>query len=433
MTTRSCDACLETDKKIQKSIEGDYLCEECYLKPEFKMICKTTAISKYKVNAEELSHLESYEKKNPHYRRAAPMILYKESIVRMLACDKHRCSMDELDKVLENFQNMKEMKKQEREEKKLEASKKRSNSLDELLKNHGLNVEKNNIYYTSYIDGTIDCTLTEIFQHIIEQKAEIEQSKLRHKELEEALKNVGLTIRRDSKLCAGYINGSINFSIKQVVQRVCEVHFLYNYMNLKSYLNQIYESNRELRYICGDDFGSYNTFDEAEETCMRGRTFPKIWPWLSQEAEIAWKKQKENEDELQKIAKAQYEQVRKEKNKRKQQNKRNILLQKNQNKQNQDKQNQELLMQKNRELVMQYNQELLMQKNQELLMQQNQTKEFNDFDLNNEVNNEIISHEREKQIIETKEKEETKNLETHLEDLSKIKLTLIRKKIIEKL
>lgn len=54
------------------------LCAACKVLPEYKLICKTTALRTYKVKQDQLNNLPCIKAKNPHYSCAATMVLYLE-------------------------------------------------------------------------------------------------------------------------------------------------------------------------------------------------------------------------------------------------------------------------------------------------------------------------------------------------------------------
>jgi hypothetical protein len=129
----------------------------------------------------------------------------------------------------------------------------------------------------------------------------------RRDELIKALNDKGVDFRNDSKLCANYIN-DVNFkmSLEQVVQRMCEVKYLFDYCNMAKHYGNVKD---EWRTTDSDDMdvympsGGYNEvasdfyacdlekrdktvfddmFDEAEERALAkfGGKYPKVFPWL---------------------------------------------------------------------------------------------------------------------------------------------------------
>jgi hypothetical protein len=90
--------------------------------------------------------------------------------------------------------------------------------------------------------------------------------------LRKALSDMGLSYRYDSKLCGKYIIGTLgkDWTLDKVVNRMCEVKYLYEYTPMKSY----YAMNKNII-----------TLEEAEELCMLQVTGctkypPGLWPWL---------------------------------------------------------------------------------------------------------------------------------------------------------
>lgn len=104
------------------------------------------------------------------------------------------------------------------------------------------------------------------------------KSKLRTK-LETVLNKRGVEFRPDSALCANFINGKTNLSLDYIVQRMCEMKYLYEYCNMKSIREQVY-----MNYVNSESVkdykGTISTQAEkiALETHSNG-TYPDIFPW----------------------------------------------------------------------------------------------------------------------------------------------------------
>jgi hypothetical protein len=104
------------------------------------------------------------------------------------------------------------------------------------------------------------------------------KSKLK-KELEEKLNERGVQFRSQSILCAKYINGTIDLSLDHVVQRMCEMKYLYEYCDMKNIRTQIYNDFVNSGYVKNHK-GSISAQAEkiALETYSNG-VYPDIFPW----------------------------------------------------------------------------------------------------------------------------------------------------------
>jgi hypothetical protein len=105
----------------------------------------------------------------------------------------------------------------------------------------------------------------------------------RRRDLEDALKEYDLELRDDSKLCNGYINGTIDdaeWSIPNIVHRMCEMRFLYDYCGINSVFKKI-KKNRPDVTLDRPGF-SESLFDRAEKEALkkRGGKYPNEWPWM---------------------------------------------------------------------------------------------------------------------------------------------------------
>jgi hypothetical protein len=91
-------------------------------------------------------------------------------------------------------------------------------------------------------------------------------------ELKSELKNYGLILRNDSKLCESYIayGGDLN----AVVQRMCEMKYLFDYCNIRDHISKIKKSNKE---------SIFSPFQEAEYNILKKNNYPTFWPWLATE------------------------------------------------------------------------------------------------------------------------------------------------------
>lgn len=101
----------------------------------------------------------------------------------------------------------------------------------------------------------------------------------RKKELEEALAKYKLTLRDDSSLCQGYIDGSIrDWTLDKIVNRMCQMKYLFDYCNMDSCLEQAYQEQRDERRA--GYYPDMSVFEQAELIALRHKSYPDTWPWM---------------------------------------------------------------------------------------------------------------------------------------------------------
>lgn len=149
---------------------------------------------------------------------------------------------------------------------------------------------KSNFYRNKdeYLSGNL--TLKEFIRLIV---ALAERKRL----LLKALRRMGLELRNDSRLCKGYIEGTIHKSIPEIVHRMCEVKYLFDYRNMRTRLDQYNKKRRKFRFrdseyyefsLCDpenflDSEESYprvDVFAEVEKIILREKPYPARWPWM---------------------------------------------------------------------------------------------------------------------------------------------------------
>ena len=110
---------------------------------------------------------------------------------------------------------------------------------------------------------------------------------MRRTELIKALSKVGLELRSDSKLCDGWINNSItdyrrrtdnSWTIGSVVNRMCQMRYLFDYCNMDECLQIAYEEQQD--ELENGYFPDSSVFDDAEYLALKGNCYPKVFPWL---------------------------------------------------------------------------------------------------------------------------------------------------------
>jgi len=228
-----CFNCFETTKR-EDPFYLIPMCFECSKnEPLLQCITKTIAKKKYCINDKDLDNLEFILKINPHYRSGSAMTLYLESDVIKLSNRKHNNKLDE------------EKKKRE-------------------LKRYNMITKKN------------------------------ERIKKRKNELFEKLKENGLELRPDSKLCSGYIDGSLKkWTLDQVVHMVGEMKWLFEYTPYKETLDtDVKYEAKELREYDGLSWSAayHITFQEIEPyvraNILKKYPIPPKFPWIKDKKKL---------------------------------------------------------------------------------------------------------------------------------------------------
>lgn len=129
------------------------------------------------------------------------------------------------------------------------------------------------------------------------KKLDCTQMKLRT-ELESTLNERGVDLRSDSVLCSSYINGKTNLTLDQVVQRMCEMKYLYECCDMKNIRTQTYNDYVANGYI--KDYEGTIT-QQAEKIALKTYSdgvYPKVFPWekSDNENQVDNKLKDENED-----------------------------------------------------------------------------------------------------------------------------------------
>ena len=214
---------------------------------EGKRICKSTAKVQYKLTEKDLAGIECYTVPNPRYRRGPEMTLFDEEDLIKAFCVKHSIEPKDIDSTLKCI----DREKEERKTKRLIAANKKKDK--------------------------------------------------RRKELTDALAQYDLIIRNDSSLCKGYIDGTItNWTVDEVVNRVAQCRFLFDYCDMKRHLDDVHEQRKEERQQLyeekrrfresGDEWDSDmeteegDPFDDAERRALRSvGGYPDVWPWMEED------------------------------------------------------------------------------------------------------------------------------------------------------
>lgn len=228
---KKCAECGESKTKKARGREI-YLCDVCMEMDKYKLICKTEVKNKYFITEDELEGYDSYTVKQG--RGFPDMTLYKVSDVKDIFCANYnidRNSEDDITRVMNELQAQKEKKLLERREK---IRKNKQNARDK-----------------------------------------------RRKKLVSELKKYGLVLRNDSKLCTGFIDGTItDWTVEEITERMCQMKYLYDYCNMNECYQEAYEEQQE-EFNAGY-IPDCTVFEQAELIALdRYGNYPTIWPWLN--------------------------------------------------------------------------------------------------------------------------------------------------------
>lgn len=227
---KSCIECGESKTKKAKARDF-YLCEICSELDKYKLIYKTHIKNKYFITENELEEYDNYIVKQD--RGYPNMTLYKISDVKDVFCSKYKINRNNNFAIVNKMNNLQE----EKERKSIERKER---------------IKKN-------------------------KKDRANKRKIK---LVKALKDYGLTLRKDSKLCCGYIDGTIkDWSIKEIVQRMCQMKYLYEYCNMNDCYQKAYDDQQ--RELNAGYFPDCTVFERAEMIALNTYgEYPTVWPWL---------------------------------------------------------------------------------------------------------------------------------------------------------
>lgn len=217
-----CELCESTSLVRYNNIFDMDLCKECKEDPEHKMIYKSTAKNLYRLTEKEVHDLERFDGISPY----GAATLLREQDVKNYFCVKHQISEDEIESKLNEL----DMKRIVRAKKILKAK---------------------------------------------------ENAKLvRRKELKKALHTKGLELRADSKLCAGYIDGSIlDKDIDDIVERMAQMKYLFDYANMNHYIKKA--ERDQCKELNAGYLPDMSVFEQAEWYALKKiGDWPDKWPWL---------------------------------------------------------------------------------------------------------------------------------------------------------
>ena len=170
---------------------------------ENTFITKTTALKKYHLTQKDIANLKFTETTNPHYKCAPDMILYRLSDIIEVFDNKYDNDYEDINIKLAELDHAKQ---EQKENNKVKREKK-------------FHLMKNNPNIIKILSAKKKLTKNE--RLIL---------------LEKKLKEFGLELRVDSKLCMGFIDGSIDWNIDDIVQRMAQMKYLFEYCDITHYI-----------------------------------------------------------------------------------------------------------------------------------------------------------------------------------------------------
>ena len=221
--------CVECKKTgaTQSNIFNKLLCSVCKNSDAYKMVYKTTAKKEYFLTDADIGRLETFD--GPKIRRNFTTLI-KLTDVKNAFCKKFSVELSQIDEAKDQ------------------------------------------------IEISIDEEKTRKRDLRDERKYDLKVK--RKKSLEDELAKYNLVLRDDSNLCQGYINGSIkDWSLDQIVNRMCQMHYLYNYTDMEKYLEEARTDYYET--IKAGYFPDCSIQEDAELKAVGPlNNYPVVWPWM---------------------------------------------------------------------------------------------------------------------------------------------------------
>lgn len=227
---RQCAECgsLETRKDKLRQI---YLCQICFESDKYKLVYKTYVKQKYFVDVAELEGCEHFK---TQFKRFPERTLYKLSDVLRVFCVKYGINPDDFDAINQKLNYLREYHAKIKDERK--------------------------------------------------RNKQIKQTSLREQRKAALIKQLtlyGLELREDSKLCQGYIEGTIkDWTVSNIVHRMCQMKYLYEYCHMDECYEEAERDQQE--ELDAGYFPDCSTFELAELIALnRYGGYPARWPWLT--------------------------------------------------------------------------------------------------------------------------------------------------------
>ena len=108
----------------------------------------------------------------------------------------------------------------------------------------------------------------------------IDLAMIRKNELVGRLEERGLELRDDSALCSKYISNETDLDLDHIVQRMCEMKYLYDYCNMKRIKKQVYyKCASSNKYKANIENSISMEAEKIALTKYSGGKYPDIFPW----------------------------------------------------------------------------------------------------------------------------------------------------------
>ena len=225
-----CKGC-HINKGTDSRIFNIKICKVCRNTDKFRSISMTRSKNEYLLTSNDLANLQHFDGMSGY----GPTTYYSLYDIKQFLCKRDNVEYDNIDNYVKSVL---EEKKKKKDEKRMKAAKEKA------------------------------------------RKNQIAQNKRKVK-LIEALAKYNLKLRNDSVLCEKYINGSKKFKINEVVQRMCQMKYLYEYCHMDSCKQEAYESQRE-EYNAGY-IPDMSVSEQGEMIALNKYSngkYPKIFPWM---------------------------------------------------------------------------------------------------------------------------------------------------------
>jgi len=224
---RTCSDCSNIGR--YSSYFHKYICEDCReTNNNYILISKSSSKKDYLLTDEDLQQIKVFEGKAKS--TYGPATYYIKSDVINLACDKHMINLNNIDEEMSKIINDNNVIKEAKLEKRRERKEKR-----------------------------------------MEERKE---------ELVGALRNAGVEFRNDSMLCDKYIDGCKDFSIDEIVERMSQMKYLYQYCHMEECKNIAYEKYLEDKNY--DYHIDWSVTEHAEYLALKKYSngkYPEVFPW----------------------------------------------------------------------------------------------------------------------------------------------------------
>ena len=286
-----CNSCYKKTSSVNE-FYNIHVCYDCSRADDkYKLITKTTAKKEYFLTDKHLSTLQNTTRANPHYKCASEMVLFLLDDIVDLAEKIHGEGGIEKKEKEREHRRLKRIAIKEATERSMEEKEKGEEKIikiqfDELCDHYrrkGIddNVIRNfnrNSKYLKQCLFNVDLFLESLDKHF----KGITSEKARRWLIIEALELKGLKLRSDSRLCEMYIDGDNDWTVKEIVDEMARMRYLYEYTNYQKTFSK--EFNKRVEMLsCYNGYYSgikKDAREEIEDDIKDRFKVPKVWPWL---------------------------------------------------------------------------------------------------------------------------------------------------------